>query len=230
MPQQSGQAGGEGNHPGVLAGPGGVVQAGKQAGPFGPGPGQRPGAVRQVRDRGGGGEAAGAGRVRDWRASAGLGEGGGVLVIVQQPCPGPASASAAGSAAARTRACSRSRSCSRYRPRAGSVSRYWSYSAARRRRAAPRSAIIERGGGVAVDVGARVQPQAAEQPLLARGEVGVGQVERGGHREVLRAPSAPAGPAPRPGRRPARPGSRPDDGAAGGPASRSPAAGTRTAG
>ena len=65
--------------------------------------------------------------------------------------------------------------------------------------------LVQRGGGIGVDVGAGVQAQAAEQPLLSRGEVRVGQVERGGDRQVLGAASAPAGPERRPGRRPARP-------------------------
>ena len=46
--------------------------------------------------------------------------------------------------------------------------------------------VIERGGGVGVDTGARDQAEAAEQPLLGRGEVGVGQAERCGDRQVLR--------------------------------------------
>ena len=46
---------------------------------------------------------------------------------------------------------------------------------------------VQRGRGVRVDVGAGVHAQAAEQPLLAFGQVLVGQVERGRHRQVLRA-------------------------------------------
>jgi hypothetical protein len=42
---------------------------------------------------------------------------------------------------------------------------------------------VQGGGGVAVDVGAGVQPQPAEQPLLVPGEIRVRQVERGGHPE-----------------------------------------------
>ena len=38
---------------------------------------------------------------------------------------------------------------------------------------------IEGGGGVDVEVRAGDQAQAAEQPLRAGGEVGVGQVKRG---------------------------------------------------
>src|SRR5262249_40571116 len=45
--------------------------------------------------------------------------------------------------------------------------------------------VVERGSGVGVDAGARDQAKAAEQPLLAGGEVGVGQAERGGDRQVL---------------------------------------------
>jgi hypothetical protein len=55
----------------------------------------------------------------------------------------------------------------------------------RRWRAAEKTGAVQGGGGVAVDVGAGVQPQPAEQPLLVLGEVRVGQVERGGHRQVL---------------------------------------------
>jgi hypothetical protein len=45
---------------------------------------------------------------------------------------------------------------------------------------------VQGGGGVAVDVRAGVQPESAEQPLLALGQVGVRQVERGSHGQVLR--------------------------------------------
>ena len=45
--------------------------------------------------------------------------------------------------------------------------------------------FVERGGGVGVDVGTGVQAEPAEQPLLAWGELGVGQVERGADRQVL---------------------------------------------
>ena len=41
VPQEPGKSGGEGGNPGVLAGPGGVVEAGEQAGALGAGPGQR---------------------------------------------------------------------------------------------------------------------------------------------------------------------------------------------
>jgi hypothetical protein len=50
--QESGHRGGQGDDPGVLAGAGDMVEAGEQVGPFGPCPGQRPRAVRQVGDRG----------------------------------------------------------------------------------------------------------------------------------------------------------------------------------
>jgi hypothetical protein len=45
---------------------------------------------------------------------------------------------------------------------------------------------IQRRGGIGVDVGTRVQAQAAEQPPLGGGQVPVGQAERGRHRQVLR--------------------------------------------
>ena len=44
---------------------------------------------------------------------------------------------------------------------------------------------VQSGGGVTVDVGAGVQPQPPEQPLLVLGQVGIRQVERGGHGQVL---------------------------------------------
>jgi hypothetical protein len=44
---------------------------------------------------------------------------------------------------------------------------------------------IQGGGGVGVEAGAGDQAEAAEQPLLVLGEVGVGQVKRGGDRQVL---------------------------------------------
>ena len=63
---------------------------------------------------------------------------------------------------------------------------------------------IQRGGGVGVDVGAGVQAQAAEQPPLPGGQVPVGQIERGGHRQVLgRHQLQPAAAAARSAARPA---------------------------
>ena len=44
---------------------------------------------------------------------------------------------------------------------------------------------VQGGGSVAVDVGAGVQPEPPEQPLLIWGQVGIRQVERGGDRQVL---------------------------------------------
>src|SRR5262249_61856968 len=79
---------------------------------------------------------------------------------------------------------------------------------------------VERGSGVSVDAGARVQPEAAEQPLLVGGEVGVGQAERGGDRTGSRRASALAGPGRRPNPRRAGRRSRRGDGATGGGASR----------
>ena len=38
---------------------------------------------------------------------------------------------------------------------------------------------VQGGGGVSVDVGARVQPEPPEQPLLIISQVLIGQVERG---------------------------------------------------
>ena len=52
LAQQGREAGGEGDNAGVLARSRGVVQAGEQADPLGPGPGQRLRAVEQIRDRG----------------------------------------------------------------------------------------------------------------------------------------------------------------------------------
>src|SRR5690349_10736463 len=45
--------------------------------------------------------------------------------------------------------------------------------------------VIEGGGGVGVDVGAGMQAQSAEQPLLAVVQVGIRQAERGRDRQVL---------------------------------------------
>jgi hypothetical protein len=44
---------------------------------------------------------------------------------------------------------------------------------------------VQRGGGVGVDVGAGVQAQPPEQPLLVPGQVGIRQIEGGGHGHVL---------------------------------------------
>jgi hypothetical protein len=53
---------------------------------------------------------------------------------------------------------------------------------------------VQRGGRVAVDVGAGVQPQPPEQPLLIFGQVRVRQVERGGQLgPAVSAPGEPPG-------------------------------------
>ena len=87
----------------MLAGGGGVVQAGEQAGAVGACPCQRLAVVIQVRDRGQPAGAAGGGAGPGLAGQAGLGEGGGVLVVVQQPVQ-RLLASSAGSAAAWSRA------------------------------------------------------------------------------------------------------------------------------
>jgi hypothetical protein len=83
--QQAGDAGGQGDDAGVLAGSGGVIQAGDQVGALGPGPGQglllagQGGNRRRYRaGHRGGGSASLAGQEC-------VGERGGVLVVVQQP-------------------------------------------------------------------------------------------------------------------------------------------------
>ena len=83
--QQAGQARGEGDDAGVLAGSGGVVQAGEQVGALGPDPGQGLLAVGQGGNRGrpGAGRRGGAGA--GLAGQQGVGEGGGVLVVIQQP-------------------------------------------------------------------------------------------------------------------------------------------------
>jgi hypothetical protein len=50
---------------------------------------------------------------------------------------------------------------------------------------AERVGVAESSGRVGVDVGARVQPEAPEQPLLTFRKVPVRQVECGGNRQVL---------------------------------------------
>ena len=67
-PQQPGEAGGQSDDPGVLAGAGGVVQAGEQAGALGAGPGQRLLPAGQARNRGRDRAVRGAGAGRVWRA------------------------------------------------------------------------------------------------------------------------------------------------------------------
>ena len=227
--QQSGQAGGQANHPGMLAGPGGMVQAGEQVRAFGPGPRQRPGAVRQIRDRDRRRGERGRGRPGPGLAGQpGLGDGGGVLVIIQQVLQPLVSlgGGVGGSQGPGVLA----EQVVQPVPAAGRLGEQVLVVQGRQTAAGgTQIGLIQRGGGISVDVGAPVQPQAAEQPLLALGEVGVGQAERGRHRHVLRRHQLQ----PVPGRgqiggQPGR-GSRPDGGAAGGPASPPPAAGTRTA-
>ena len=83
LAQHRGDTGGEGDDAGVLAGPGGKVEAGDQAGALGPGPGQCLLTSGQAGNRG----RPGAGRRRG--GGAGLpgqqvfGEGGSVLVVIQ---------------------------------------------------------------------------------------------------------------------------------------------------
>jgi hypothetical protein len=48
------------------------------------------------------------------------------------------------------------------------------------------ASVVKGGGRVGVDARARNQAEPAEQPLRARGEVGVGQAERRADRHVLR--------------------------------------------
>ena len=50
---------------------------------------------------------------------------------------------------------------------------------------AGQAGAVQGCGGVPVDVGAGVQREPAEQPLLVRGQVRIRQVERGGDRQVL---------------------------------------------
>src|SRR5262249_61974986 len=45
--------------------------------------------------------------------------------------------------------------------------------------------VLDRGGGISVEVGTGNQAEPAEQLLLVLGEVGVGQAERGSDRQVL---------------------------------------------
>ena len=47
--------------------------------------------------------------------------------------------------------------------------------------------VVEGSGGANVEVGTRVEPEPAEQPLLGRGEVVVGQAEHGRDLQILRA-------------------------------------------
>ena len=166
VPQEPGEAGGQGDDPGVLAGAGGVVQAGEQAGPLGAGPGQRLLPVGQAgnrgRDRAVRGGRGGAGLAGD----EGVGAGGGVLVVIQQPGGGLSRSRSGSRRSARARACSRIRSCIRYRPRAGSVEQVLVVQGLQAAAGSGQVGAVQGGGGVGVDVGAGVQPQPAEQPLL----------------------------------------------------------------
>ena len=183
--QQGGDAGGEGDNTGVLAGSGGVVQAGQQAGAFGPGPGQRLLGAGQAGNRGryradhrGGGSAGLAGKEV-------VGEGRGVLVVIQQPDGGPVLVifrvkpigEGTGMLAdevvqpvpARGRLDEQVPVIQGLQAAAGNG----------------QAGAVQGGGGEAVDVRARMQPEPAEQPLLVRGEVRIRQVERSGDRQVL---------------------------------------------
>ena len=84
-PQQPGQAGGQRDDPGVLAGGGGMVQASEQAGPLGPGPSQRLLPVGQVGRRGRYRAVRRAGSGAGLAGDEGVGASGSVLVVIQQP-------------------------------------------------------------------------------------------------------------------------------------------------
>ena len=47
---------------------------------------------------------------------------------------------------------------------------------------------VERGGSIGVEVRTGNEAEPDKQPLLARGEAGVGQAERGADRQILRVP------------------------------------------
>ena len=86
MAQQDREAGRERDDAGVLAGSGGLAQAGEQAGALGPDPGQGLLAVGQGGNRGL--HRAGRGRGAGLAGEKGVGEAGGVMVIIQQPGSG----------------------------------------------------------------------------------------------------------------------------------------------
>jgi hypothetical protein len=84
MAQQGGDAGGEGDNAGVLAGSGDLIQAGEQAGAFGPVP--RQGLHGAGQDTNSGRYRAGRGGREGLAGQKGVGGGGGgVLVVIQQP-------------------------------------------------------------------------------------------------------------------------------------------------
>ena len=84
MAQQDREAGRERDDAGVLAGSGGLAQAGEQAGALDPDPGQGLLAVGQGGNRG----LHRAGRGAGLAGEKGVGEAGGVMVIIQQPGSG----------------------------------------------------------------------------------------------------------------------------------------------
>jgi len=200
--QQPGEGGGQDGNPGVLAGGGGVVQAGEQAGPLSAGPGQR---LLTAGQRGNRGRDR---ALRGGRAGAGLAgdEGGGVLVVIQQPggrqLPVPVRIQAIGQDAGVL--------ADQVTHPVPPVGEHGQQVLVVQRLQAMAGdgqlGAVQGGSGVAVDLGARVQ---AQPPDAGPDPRATGRTPR--RPTGSRSPSAPAGPPPRRGRMvPRLSGHRPD--------------------
>ena len=179
-PQEPGQACGQCDDPGVLAGPGGVGQAGEQAGALGSGPPQRLLTVGQVGNRGRYRAVRQAGVQAGLAGDEGVGAGRGVLVVIQQPGGGTVPVTvrvqphgqSAGVLA--DQVVQPVPALGRLGEQVLVVQRLQAAAAARQ------AGAVQGGGGVGVDVRAGVRPEPPEQPLLPGREVGIGHVERRG--------------------------------------------------
>ena len=184
-PQQPGQARGEGDNAGVLVSAGDVVEAGEQAGTLGPGPG------KSLLSIGHGGNRGRDRAVRRGESGAGLageegvGPGGGVVVVIQQPDDGivpvmiRVQAPGQGAGVLADQVVHPVPALGRLGEQVLVVQGLQAAASGRQ------VSAVQGGGGVAVDVGAGVQPEPPEQPLLVLGQVVIGQVECGGHGQVL---------------------------------------------
>jgi hypothetical protein len=185
--QQDREAGRERDDAGVLAGSGGLAQAGEQAGALGPGPGQGLLAVGQGGNRGW--YRAGRGRGAGLAGEKGVGEAGGEMVIIQQPGGGLVPVSVWVKPIGESPGVLADQVVHPV-PAPGRLGEQVVVIQGLQAAAGNGEAGAAQGGGIAVDVRARMQPEPPEQPPAARDEILIRQVERRGDRPPWRPRSA----------------------------------------
>ena len=185
IPQQARHARCQRDNPGQLALPGGLVQARQQAGPLGLAPRQRLPPAGQDRDLGR--------RTADGRSGSGagpadqqsFGAGSGMLVVIQQPPGGLLPVVMVVKAAGQRASVLADQVVQPVPARSWLGEQVVLIQCLQGTAGIIQRDAVESGRGVRIDVGAWVQPEPAEQLLLPRCEVVVGQVERRGDRRVL---------------------------------------------